>query len=236
VGTFGSFALRRRTPAVEATPLQLRSDPPARPLAAPVHPPVAVPEVPAAAAPPPPAADTQIRVEQAPIEAPVAVEQEAGIDFLAAAEVCTELARVESASQMEPLLRDLARILDAKGLIVWIWDSIASELRPALAHGYSSRVLAQLPGLGRDADNVTAAAFRSARACAITGRPDSSGALALPLLTPAGCSGVLAIELPAGASQAAPIRAAATFFAAVLAQLIPGGTDAEAPAAASAQG
>jgi transcriptional regulator with XRE-family HTH domain len=143
-------------------------------------------------------------------------------DFMAAAELCTELGRVESAGEVQPLLQQAADILDAIGLIVWVWDALAEELSPALAHGYSDKVLAQLPTVRREADNATAAAFRAARTCAIKGSDHDSAALAVPLLTPAGCAGVLAIELPNGSEQAEPIRAVATIFAALLAQLIGG--------------
>ena len=42
-------------------------------------------------------------------------------------------------------------MLDAVGLIIWIWDEEQAALRPAAAHGYSRQVLAQLPMVGRDA-------------------------------------------------------------------------------------
>ncbi len=143
-------------------------------------------------------------------------------DFAAVAHLCTELGRVETAKEMQPLLPEAARILNATGLIVWIWDGLAAALRPALAHGYSDRVLAQLPAVDREANNATAAAFRSAQLCVINGTDRSSGALVVPLLTPAGCAGVLAIELPRGSQETTAVRAVATIFAALLAQLIGG--------------
>lgn len=139
-------------------------------------------------------------------------------DLLAAARICTELGRVEHSRQVPPLLREAAGVLGAKGLIVWVWDALSEELRPAMALGYPARVLAQMGALRRDADNATAAAFRSAEACAI------AGAVVVPLLTPAACAGVLAIELSSGARPAPPIMAIATILAAMLAQLI-GTTD-----------
>jgi hypothetical protein len=135
-------------------------------------------------------------------------------DLLAAARICTELGRVEHSRQVPPLLREAAGVLGAKGLIVWVWDALSEELRPALALGYPARVLAQMGALSRDADNATAAAFRSAEARAI------AGAIVVPLLTPAACAGVLAIELSSGARPAPPIMAIATILAAMLAQLI----------------
>ena len=141
-------------------------------------------------------------------------------DFLAVARLCTELGRVDSATKLQSLLEEAARILDASGLIVWVWDELAGELRPALAHGYSDKVLAQLPTVRAETDNATAAAFRSAQTCAINGSDHGSSALVVPLLTPTGCGGVLAMELPHYNEQTASVRAIATIFAAQLAQLI----------------
>lgn len=138
-------------------------------------------------------------------------------DLLAAAELCTELGRVDSATELAPLLHEAARILDAVGLIIWVWDPTIAELRAALAHGYSDKVLAQLPTVKRDASNATAAAFRSAQTCAVEGTEHASGALAVPLMTSIGCMGVLAIELQQTREQAGSVRALATIFAAQLA-------------------
>jgi transcriptional regulator with XRE-family HTH domain len=186
------------------------------------------PELPAAAAHPTPDSARAERTNEvisdgAPVIEPASSEP----DFLAVAELCTEFGRVENTNEVQPLLQEAARILDAIGLIVWVWDALAEELRPALAHGYSDGVLAQLPTVRRDADNATAAAFRSAQTCAINGSDHASGALAVPLLTPAGCAGVLAIELQHGSEQTRSARAAATIFAAQLAQLTGGASPAE---------
>lgn len=150
------------------------------------------------------------------------------IDLLSAARLCTELGRVETAAQVQPLLREAAVILEAKGLIVWVWDAIAMQLRPVLVHGYSDQVVAHLPGVGRDEDNLTAAAFRSAQTLAVGGTAQTSSALALPLMTPTSCAGVLTIELPPGNEEMGSVRAVATFFAAMLAQLVGGSTPAAA--------
>lgn len=144
------------------------------------------------------------------------------IDLLAAARLCTALGRVETAVDVQPLLRDAAAILDAKGLIVWIWHPLAQELRPALVHGYPEHVAARLPRVKRDDDNLTAAAFRSEKTLAATETPHASSALALPLMTPAACAGVLTLELARGSEGTRNVRAVATFFAAMLAQLVGG--------------
>jgi hypothetical protein len=147
--------------------------------------------------------------------------------LLDAAHLCTALARVECAGDVEPLLQEAARIIGAIGLVLWVWDPDASQLRPALAHGYSEKVLAQLPPLTADTDNATAAAFRSCQTCVIAGSERSSGALVVPLLAAGGCSGVLAIELQHGHERSDSVRAVATIIAAQLASLIGGARAAE---------
>jgi transcriptional regulator with XRE-family HTH domain len=141
-------------------------------------------------------------------------------DLLAAAHVCTELGRVFERQDAAPLLQRAARLLDAVGLIVWAWDQQGAELVPTLAHGYSAEVLAQLPQVRRDADNATAAAFRSTQTCVVKSCAAECGALVVPLLTPGGCVGVFAVELQRGGEQLESVRALATIFAAQLAILI----------------
>ena len=153
-------------------------------------------------------------------------------DFLALARICTELACVESSDAVPALLQQAATAMDAIGMIVWLWDPVPEELRPAIAIGYSERVLAQLPPVKRDADNATAAAFRASRTCVIGGTEHTSGALAVPLLIPSGCAGVLAMELPDGTEQVKSVHAAAMFVAAQLAQLVGRADAAEARPAA----
>jgi GAF domain-containing protein len=102
-----------------------------------------------------------------------------------------------------------------------------TELGPALSCGYSERVLAQLPKVRREADNATAAAFRSAQTCVVRGSDLASGALAVPLMTPIGCVGVLAIELRRGSEQQPRVRAIATIVAAQLARLVEASRPAE---------
>jgi transcriptional regulator with XRE-family HTH domain len=141
-------------------------------------------------------------------------------DLSAAALLCTELARVDDTRDVAPLLGELARVVDAVGLIVWVWDPQAAELTPALPHGYSAEVLAQLPNVPRDARNATAAAFRSAQTCIVSGGDVASDALVVPLMTRTGCTGVLAIELQSGAAGRESTRALATIFAAQMARLV----------------
>jgi transcriptional regulator with XRE-family HTH domain len=152
--------------------------------------------------------------------APVKPLAPAEPDLLGAAHLCTELGRVDETSEVAPLLEEAAKILGAVGLIVWVWDPLASELRPALAHGYSDKVLAQLPRVRRETDNATAAAFRSAHTCVVRSSDVASGALVVPLKTPTGCVGVFAIELQHGSEQSESVRAVVTILAAQVARLI----------------
>jgi transcriptional regulator with XRE-family HTH domain len=162
-------------------------------------------------------------IEVTPLPVPTPFEP----DLVAAAQLCTELSRAENTSEMAPLLSQAARILDAIGVIVWVSDTQGAELRPALAHGYSDKLLGQLPTVKRDADNATAAAFRSGQMSVVDGIDGASGALAVPLMAPGGCVGVLAIEVQNRSEQIGSVRAVVTIFAAQLASWIHAGRPAE---------
>ncbi len=142
------------------------------------------------------------------------------IDLLAAANVCTKLAQADADSDATLLLKEAARVLDAVGLIVWSWEPDTGTLAPMISDGYSDRVLLQLPTVRRDADNATAAAFRSSQICAVSGANGATSALAVPVMAPSGCVGVLAVELRNGGEQTPPVRAVATMFAAQVGRLL----------------
>src|SRR3954468_10586309 len=149
-------------------------------------------------------------------------------DLAAAANLCTELGRMQEGQDIRPLLQEAARLLDAAGLIIWIADASGAELSPVLAHGYSDRVLAQVPSVPADADNATAAAFRSAQIAVVHGSEVANGALVVPLITAAACVGVLSMETQRGSEQRESIRALATIFAAQLAAAVSAGDAAAA--------
>jgi hypothetical protein len=172
----------------------------------------------------PSAVEDPAAADCAPVRALAASEP----DLLAAAQLCTKLGRVDETCEAAPLLQEAARILDAVGLIVWVWHPQATELRPALAQGYSDKVLAQLPKVKRDTDNATAAAFRSAQTCVVNRGDLASGAVVVPLMTAVGCVGVLAIELQHGSEQRESVRALGTIFAAQLARVVGAARPAEA--------
>jgi transcriptional regulator with XRE-family HTH domain len=141
-------------------------------------------------------------------------------DLAAAARLCTELGCANVIDEAEPLLARAAKLLDATGLIVWVWDARDAHLKPSLAHGYARQVLAQLPSVTSDADNATAAAFRTGQACRVRGGELTNGALVVPLMTSTGCNGVLALELQRRQEQSESVLALATIVAAQFARLI----------------
>jgi transcriptional regulator with XRE-family HTH domain len=141
-------------------------------------------------------------------------------DLAAAAQLCTELGQLDKSAEAAPLLRRAARVLDAVGLIVWVWDPQKTELTASLSHGYPEKVLAQLPPVKRDSDNATAAAFRSTQTCVVGGSEGGHGAVVVPLMAPTGCVGVLAVELRRLDEQPTALRSVITIFAAQLARWI----------------
>jgi transcriptional regulator with XRE-family HTH domain len=163
------------------------------------------------------------RVEPAPAEPPRPEPTEghaAALIVSAAARVCTDLGQVEDGTQLAALVDDMARILGAVGIIVWVWDPRARRMMPTLTHGYAETVVAELPPQSADSDNAIGAAFRAGELCRVGGSDVANGALAAPLKQPGGCSGVLAVELPNGEERNPLVSALVTIFAAQLSTLV----------------
>ena len=142
------------------------------------------------------------------------------IDMAALARVCTQLGRVTETQELTDALEDMAVVLDAAGVIIWVPDPQRFMLMPVFVHGYSSAALAHLPPVFADEDNATAAAFQTHTTCVVDGNGVDNGAVVAPLLTPTGCAGVLALELRHKAERRADIRDAATILAAQLSTLV----------------
>ena len=140
-------------------------------------------------------------------------------DFAEVAELCTRLARALQPREVVPVLEDFARLVDAVGLIVWMWDPATRTLGHALAHGYSHDVLSRLPRVRWDTDNAIADAFRSAETRVVRGSGTATGAVVVPLVTGAGCAGVLALELQDRAEEREWVRGVAAIVAAQMAAL-----------------
>jgi hypothetical protein len=142
------------------------------------------------------------------------------IDLTRVAALCGDLARATDTRSLPPILERTAGVLDAAGIVLWIADPDGRELTPILAHGYSSQLVMRLGTLPRDAENVTAAAFRTALVQTLKADAVSNGAIAAPLVTPAGCVGVMAAEVRNGGEQQDGRVAAAAIVAAQLATLV----------------
>jgi hypothetical protein len=135
---------------------------------------------------------------------------------------------VSDVAELSPLLERAAALVGARGLVVWLARGNAQELVPTVAHGYEDTVLERMGAIAVDDHNVTAEAFRTQNVSRMAPRGDLPGAVAVPLLSASGASGVLAAEMPAGADLD---RAAALagIIAAQLASLFPASAEPNIP-------
>jgi hypothetical protein len=138
------------------------------------------------------------------------------------AELCTDIGRVADAGELSPLLERAAALIGARGLVVWLRSPDGHHLLPAMAHGYDDKLLGRMGWIGIDDHNLTAAAFRTSLPAHTAADAASPGAVAVPMLSASGPSGVLAAELPGGPDLAEAV-AVASLLAAQLASLFPSG-------------
>ena len=143
-----------------------------------------------------------------------------GVDFLTLAKLCTRLACAREAHELTSVLEDAAGVFDAVGVILWIPDRVGVALTCAFAHGYPDQMIAQLPSVPGDAHNAIAEAFRTRSICVVNAAGADNGAVVAPLLTPAGCAGVLSVELRDRAEQREDVRAAVMILAAQVSTLM----------------
>lgn len=141
-------------------------------------------------------------------------------DLQAAASLCTELTRVADARELTPLLERTASLLGATGTIVWMVEADGHALRPILAHGYSPQALSRIGSISCDDDYATAVAFRKASLEVVKGHAGAPGAIIAPMLTSAGCIGVMTAEIADGMEGDAARHALATLLAAQLSTLV----------------
>jgi CHASE3 domain sensor protein len=142
------------------------------------------------------------------------------VDLDRVATLCRELARVPDTQALPALLERTAAVLDASGLVVWIADPDGRELAPILIHGYPPKLAMRLGTIARDAENVTASAFRTGLLQTVKGDAFSEGAIAVPLVAASGCVGVMAAEMKNGGEQQGPLLAAASIVASQLVTLV----------------
>jgi hypothetical protein len=166
-----------------------------------------------APAPGPPAAVPVVAAVPAPVVAPV-------IDLPGVASLCSDLARVMDTQALPAILERAAAVLDAPGIVLWIADPDGRELSPIITHGYSQQLVSRLGTILRDAENATASAFRTSLLQTVKTDAVSNGAVAAPLVTPAGCVGVMAAEVRNAGERDTAKLAVATIVAAQLATLV----------------
>ena len=139
----------------------------------------------------------------------------------AAASVATDFGRVRDLEELTRILGRAARVLDASGLMVWMGTTSGGDLRPVLAHGYSSEMVARIRPVGRSTDNAAAAAYRSGTLQIVLSRPGvSSGAVVAPILSADGCIGALTAEVRAGGETSELVQSLAAIFASHLAGVL----------------
>jgi hypothetical protein len=154
----------------------------------------------------------------------------------AAARLCTEFGRANDVQDLKRTLGETADVMDASGLIVWLGDRSGGDLRPVLAHGYSSQALARMSSVPRSADNAAAAAYRSGQLQIVLARPGSAnGAVVAPLLSPDGCIGAFTAEILSGSETSDGVQALAALVAAQLASALASSAAAADTAAADSQ-
>jgi hypothetical protein len=162
---------------------------------------------------------------------PVPATAVSDVNLTEAADLCVDLARVLDSRDVPALFERAARILGAKGLVLWVVDTSGALLRPSLTHGYSEKVLARMNGLQMDGDNATALAFRSMQAQIVgASSPAGAGALAVPLVTATGCVGVLSAEVKRARPGSDTLSVAQMIAAQFSALVAPGGSTVEAQA------
>jgi transcriptional regulator with XRE-family HTH domain len=151
---------------------------------------------------------------------PAPLPQPESLDLASVAHLCTRLACAQEAEEVTAVLEEAALILDLTGLILWAPDAHGVVLTPVFTQGYPDEVIAQLARVTTDADNASAEAFRTGRMCIVSGSEVSTGAIVVPMLTPLGCAGVLAVEVRNGAEQREDLRAALTILSAQVSTLM----------------
>jgi transcriptional regulator with XRE-family HTH domain len=117
------------------------------------------------------------------------------------ARLCTRIACARDDRDLSAALEEAIDVLAAQGAILWVCDSDRETLSAALASGYSDELLSKLPDVSRRDDNAIAAAFRGGQKQIVRGVSGDTGALVVPLSTPDGCPGVLALEFANGGEQ-----------------------------------
>lgn len=177
-----------------------------------------------------PPAQAQAVIETPAAAAPEpAAESAQALDLDAVTGVAAAIAQVTSGDDLPAVFDRVPPALGASGLVLWM--ATGTELVPAMASGYSSRVLRQLPSLSRHEPNATVRAWTSGRVQAVAGDATTPGAVAAPLFGVTRCTGVLAAEVPGAMAATPAVRAAVALLAAQLSGIVSAWPESSASAA-----
>ena len=158
--------------------------------------------------------------EHVPLNGVSRPDPPASIDLRETAALCTAISRLQSGSDLQPLLSRASALLNASGVVVWM--AAGEEMFPVAWHGYDSKQLSQLGPIGHSSLNAAADAWRTGTLQHVAGGAGSRSAIVAPLLGVERCMGVLAIEVSAGGETDTPTQAATTLIAAQLSTVLGG--------------
>jgi hypothetical protein len=134
-------------------------------------------------------------------------------------EICSDLSALSDPDALEGALARVNTVLNATGLIVWIASSDGGTLSPVATHGFDPNLVARIGRINRDGANLTATAFRENGARISAPTATAPAALAVPMCSPTGPTGVLSVELKSGHSADDAKVAVSAIIAAQLATL-----------------
>jgi hypothetical protein len=140
-------------------------------------------------------------------------------DLEAAAGLCNDISRLTSIEALPAILGRAAEVLEASGLIIWM--GAGEELFAVASHGYDAQTVSRLGSIGLNAENATAAAWRTGQVRVVPRDETSAGAIVLPIFITDGCAGVVGIELRNGKEADPATRAVASIITAQLATVLP---------------
>ncbi len=133
--------------------------------------------------------------------------------------ICAELSALADPDALEGTLARVNTVLNATGLIVWIASDDGATLSPVATHGFDPKLVERIGRINRDGTNLTATAFRENGARISPETAAAPAAIAVPMCSPTGPSGVLSVELKSGQSADDTKVAVSAIVAAQLATL-----------------
>lgn len=158
-------------------------------------------------------------------------DEQTQVDISAVARLCMEIARVETPSTLERLLKRASHVFGASRVTLWI--GAGDELFPIVTHAADSAGSSTPEPLPRTAEHPAARAWRLAELQIAPEREESGGSILAPMIGPAGCTGVLAVDVGSLKGDAL-LRAAVVMIAAQLSTVVGETPRAATPAAVSA--